>query len=103
LRKFGNLLYFLPFFDLAVKVALYACTFLESASNLLPEKVPYLFVGQPKILTLLRKFSIFKADARVEHLKILKICRTKVGCNKYMQLLRPQVFEFLKKTQITPP
>jgi hypothetical protein len=29
------------------------CTFLESASNLLPEKVRYHFVGQPKILTLL--------------------------------------------------
>jgi hypothetical protein len=32
--------------------------------------------------------------------KILKSCRTKVGCDKHMQLLRPQdhrVFEFLKK------
>jgi hypothetical protein len=43
---------------------------LESASNLLPEKVPYYFVGQPKVLILLCKFSIFKADARVEDINI---------------------------------
>jgi hypothetical protein len=78
-----------------VKVDLQAykpCIFLESASNLLPEKVSYHFLGQPKILTLLWKFSIFKVDARVEDLKILKSCRTKVGCDNHMQLLRPQGF-----------
>jgi hypothetical protein len=89
-----------------VKVDLEAykpCTFLESASNLLREKVPYHFVGQPKILTLLWKCSIFEADARVEDLKILKSCRTKVGCDIYTQLLRPQGFWISQKTQITPP
>jgi hypothetical protein len=94
------------FFYLAVKVDLQAykpCTFLESASNLLPEKVPYFFVGQIKIFTLLRRFSIFKADARVEDLKISKSCRTKVGCDKHLQLLSPQGFWISQKTQITPP
>jgi hypothetical protein len=70
---------------------------------LLPEKVPYPFVGQPKILTLLWKFSIFKADARVENLKVLKSCRMKVGCNKHVQLLGPQGFWISQKTHITPP
>jgi hypothetical protein len=45
------------------------------------------------------QFSIFKADAQVEDLKILKSCITKVFCDKHMQLLRPQGFwisEFLK-------
>jgi hypothetical protein len=73
------------------------CTFLESASNLLPEKVSYHFVGQPKILTLLC------TDARVKDLKILKSCRSKVGCDKHIQLLRPQDFWISQKTQITPP
>jgi hypothetical protein len=59
--------------------------------------------GQPKILTLLWKFSIFKADARVEDLNILKSWTTKVGCDKDMQLLRPQSFWISHKTQITPP
>jgi hypothetical protein len=63
---------------------------LESTRNILPEKVPYIFVGQP----LLWKFSIFKADARMEDLKIFKSCKTKVGCNKHMDHM---VFEFLKK------
>jgi hypothetical protein len=46
----------LPIFDLAVKLDLQTykpCTFLESAKNFLAEKVPYLFVGHTKILTLL--------------------------------------------------
>jgi hypothetical protein len=97
---------FFTFFDLAVKVDLQVykpSIFLESASNLLPEKVPYHFVGQTKNLTLLWNFKIFEADARVEDLKILKSCRTKVGCDNYMQFLRPQGFWISQKTQITPP
>jgi hypothetical protein len=46
LRKFQNFINFLPLFDLAVKI--------ELASNLLPKKEPYLLVGQPKVLTLLK-------------------------------------------------
>jgi hypothetical protein len=42
------------------------------------KKVPDDFVGQPK-----------KA---VEDLKILISCRTKVGCEKHMQLSRPRGF-----------
>jgi hypothetical protein len=97
---------FFTFFELVVKVNLKAykpCTFLESASNLLLKKVPYLFVGQPKILTLLWNFSIFKAYARVEDFHILKSCRTKVDCDKHMQLLRPQDSWISQNTQITPP
>jgi hypothetical protein len=56
-----------------------------------------------KILILQWKFSIFKADARVEDLLILKSFRTKVGCNTHVQLLRPQGFWISQKTQITPP
>jgi hypothetical protein len=95
---------FFTFFDLVVKVDLQACkscTFLESVSNFLPEKVPYHFVGQPKILTLLWKFWIFKTNARVENLKIIRSCRKIVGCDKCMQLLR-QGSWISQKAQITP-
>jgi hypothetical protein len=44
-----------------------------------------------------------QADARVEDLKILKSCRTKVGCDKHMQLLKPQGVLISQKTEITPP
>jgi hypothetical protein len=46
---------FLPFFNLTVKSDLQTyktCTFLESSSNLIPEKVSSCFLDQPKILTL---------------------------------------------------
>jgi hypothetical protein len=79
-----NIIDFSPFFGLAVKVELQAykpCTFLKSTSNFLPEKVRYLFEGQPKI---------FNLQSR---------CR----CNKHMQLLGPQGFRISQKTQITPP
>jgi hypothetical protein len=59
------------------------CTFLESGCNLQLEKVPYHFLAnlyhfvcQSKMLPLLIIFLIFKTDARVEDLKILKSCRT---------------------------
>jgi hypothetical protein len=106
IAKIGKFREFFTFFDLVVKVDLQAnkpCTFLESASNFLVEKVPYHFIGQAKILTLLWKSSIFKADARVEDLKFLKSCRTKVGCDKQMQLLWPQGFWISQKTHITLP
>jgi hypothetical protein len=51
-RKFHK---FLTFFNLTVKFDLKTyktCTFLELASNLRPEKVPYCFLDQHKILTL---------------------------------------------------
>jgi hypothetical protein len=51
---------------------------LESASDLTPEKPPYRFEGECKILALLWKNSISKADAWVEDLHLLKRCRTKV-------------------------
>jgi hypothetical protein len=58
------------------------CTFLQSASNLLPEKVPYCFLDQPQILTLpwfcFSNFSIFTAHLREEDLKILKSSEIKV-------------------------
>jgi hypothetical protein len=59
------------------------CTLLESASNLLLEKVPSLFLDEPKILNLqnfffFSKFSIFTSDVPAENLKILISCRTKV-------------------------
>jgi hypothetical protein len=49
------------------------------------------------------QFSIFKADAQVEDLKILKSCIPKVCCDKHMQLLRPQGFWISQKMEITPP
>jgi hypothetical protein len=37
-------------------------------------------------------FNLQDQDAQVEDLKILKSCRTKVGCDKHVQLLRPKGF-----------
>jgi hypothetical protein len=52
------------------------------------KKVPYLFVGQSKILTLLWKFSIFVSGrAWVEEPKIVRN-----WCNKHVQLLLQQRF-----------
>jgi hypothetical protein len=63
--------------------------------------VSYMCVGQPKIYTLLWKYSIFKVHTPVENLKILKSCRTKVGCDTHVQLLRPQGFS-VKKNRTSP-
>jgi hypothetical protein len=60
------------FFNLTVKFDLQkykAWTFLESGSNLPPEKVPYCFLDQPQILTLYHDFSILTAYLREEDLK----------------------------------
>jgi hypothetical protein len=68
---------------------------MRSVSNLLSEKVPYHFVGQPTIL-ILTMFSIFKADTgRTQK----KNCRSKICCNKHV----PQAFCISQKSHVTPP
>jgi hypothetical protein len=48
-------------------------TFLESASNLQSEKVPYWYIGQLQFLTFIWEFSIFKTSGLPTNLKKIKI------------------------------
>jgi hypothetical protein len=80
------------------------CTFLESSSNLLPEKVPFCFETNLKFW-LFHKFSIFTAgrcaSGRSQNIK--KVVEQKFCCHDHTQLSRLQGLWISRKTQITPP
>jgi hypothetical protein len=77
-------------------------TFLESASNLQSEKVPYRYIGQLQFLTFIWEFSIFKASGLPINLK-KKTKHAEIDFTSYHSYLRVRRDQFLPNSKKTHP
>jgi hypothetical protein len=77
--------------------------FLESASNLKYEKVPYWYIGQLQFLTFIWEFSIFKASGLPTNLKKKKIKYAEIDFTSYHSFLRVRRDKFRQNCKKNPP